>query len=305
MAYFPDTDYKKYLLPKRLIFLDLDGTIIPSTSAHGRRISIALRSYKQVQEFCQQHLQITELPEINQEQCSQWYREHGGPQGLFKRILKDSELPEELASCLGFYFNGIFSKRLTQYLQEDLAYDVVPEAHLKFLHELSKVSTMVLVSYRWQNQFEFQQSIERLKLTEQGLFGPNNAFAVGQPGSSSDGSKSRFVSSKWRHEIRAQRRLTSNIGKTFPPITLGDSIRDIHFTIDIGSIFFGVSETGEDSSQTLVNEFEKQSQQLHIRSRIFTSLDDKELQRRLLEECEGYMTEIVTLSESNTADLKP
>ena len=289
MPTFSDTDYEKFLLPKRLVFFDLDGTIIPSTSASGRRIAIAIAVYDQLREFSEKYLQVPELPEIDNEQCSKWYRHYDGPNGLINRVLEEIELAEELKKCLSFYFNGLFNQRLTQYLPEDLAHDTVPQEHFKFLHVLLEFATMILVSYRYQTEFGFLKSLELLKLDE--LFGPNNAFPVGQPGSSSDGSKSRFVGGKWRREIRAQRRLTSSMGKTFPPIVIGDSIRDIHFAIDIGGIFFGVSETGEASSKILLNEFEKQSNHLHIRSRVFSSLADKQLQGRLLEECQAYKEE--------------
>jgi phosphoglycolate phosphatase-like HAD superfamily hydrolase len=292
MSNFTDDDYRKYLLPRRLIFFDLDGTIIPSTAASGRRIAISMSTYNEVREFSRDSFQAPELPEIDEALCSEWYRSHGGPHGLIKRILKDTELPEEVKDCLSFYFNGLFNRRLTQYLQEDLKHDTVPESHLSFLHTLSEAASMILVSYRYQSQFEFLNSLEQLKLTENGLFGPNNAFAVGEPGTSSDGSKARFVGGMWRREIRAQRRLTSSIGKTFPPIIIGDSIRDIHFAVDTGGVFFGVSETGEDSPEMLLAEFKKQSGQLNIRSRVFSSLADEQLQRRLLEECEAYRNEI-------------
>ncbi len=156
---------------------------------------------------------------------------------------------------------------------------------------------MILVSYRYQSQFEFLTSLEDLKLSQDGLFGPNNAFAVGEPGTSSDGSKARFVGSMWRHEIRAQRRLTSDIGKTFPPIVIGDSIRDIHFAADIGGIFFGVSETGEDAHDVLVAEIKNQEENLNSRSRVFLSLADEQIQRRLIEECEAYAKTISTLHD--------
>lgn len=295
MASFSDTNYKKYLLPKRLIFLDLDGTIIPSTYPNGRRVAIALNTYNKIREFAHQHFRLPALLEIDENLCSKWYRSYDGPLGLINHILEENQLENEIKDCLSFYFTGLFNQRLTEYMPEDLAYDTVPEAHLDFLYTLSKISTMVLVSYRYQNQFEFLRSIKRLNLDRDGLFGPNNAFAVGNPGTSSDGSKSRFIGGKWRHEIRAQRRLTSVIGKTFPPIAIGDSIRDIHFAIDIGGIFFGVSETGEDSAKRLLAEFRKQGEQLHIRSRIFSSLADSELQSRLIEECEGYQNEIESL----------
>ena len=295
MSSFTDTDYKKYLLPKRLVFFALDGTIIPSTAASGRRIAISLSSYQQIKDFALQHFQIPEMPELTNEQCSNWYRENGGPQGLIQKVLEDISLSNEAKDCLSFYFNGIFNQRLTKYLREDLSHDKVPETHLSFLRDLSNKATMILVSYRYQSQFEFLSSLEDLELSESGLFGPNNAFAVGEPGTSSDGSKARFVGSMWRHEIRAQRRLTSDIGKTFPPIVIGDSIRDIHFAADIGGIFFGVSETGEDSHDILVGETKNQEDNLNSRSRVFPSLADEQLQRRLLEECEAYKETISIL----------
>lgn len=261
--------------------------------------AIALNVYNKVQEFAIHNLQATDLPTVNEQQCSKWYRKYGGQHGLIQRILKDAPLSDECKSCLAFYFDGLYKQQLTQYLPEDLAYDKVPEIHLEFLHTLSKVSTMVLISYRYQNQFEFMRSIEQLNLCQQGLFGLTNAFSVGKPGSSSDGSKSRFVSSKWRYEIRAQRRLTAANGQTFSPIAVGDSIRDIHFAIDIGGVFFGVSDTGEASAEILLAEFEKQKEQLHIRSRVFATLADNELQRHLLEECEAYMTEIAAFQDKS------
>ena len=153
--------------------------------------------------------------------CSEWYRNHGGPQGLINRVVQDSAVTDEVKDCLSFYFNGLFNRRLTQYLREDLKYDKVPYEHLEFLQTLGTEASMILVSYRYQTQFEFLRSLEELKLSQKGLFGPHNAFAVGEPGTSSDGSKARFVGSMWRREIRAQRRLTSEIGKTFPLSPLG------------------------------------------------------------------------------------
>ena len=220
--------------------------------------------------------------------CSEWYRNNGGPQGLINRILEDSSVADEIKDCLSFYFNGLFNRRLTQYLREDLKYDMVPDEHMEFLQTLGAEASIILVSYRYQTQFEFLQSLEELKLSHNGLFGPHNAFAVGEPGTSSDGSKARFVGSMWRREIRAQRRLTSAIGKTFPPVVVGDSIRDIHFAVDIGGIFFGVGDTGEDSSNTLLREIEHQDKKLHARSRVFRSLADEHLQKRLIEECKAY-----------------
>ena len=283
-----NSEYRQYLLPRRLVFFDLDGTIIPSTAASGRRIAISLSTYSMVKSFAQANFGLVGLPELDNELCSEWYRTHGGPQGLIGRILEDTQVTDEVKDCLGFYFNGLFNRRLTQYLREDLRYDTVPDEHLEFLQTLSPEASMILVSYRYQTQFEFLHSLEELKLSRNGLFGPHNAFAVGEPGTSSDGSKARFVGGIWRREIRAQRRLTSEIGKTFPPIIVGDSIRDIHFAVDVGGIFFGVGDTGEDSSGTLLKETKRQDKRLHARSRVFGSLADEHLQRRLLEECEAY-----------------
>ena len=283
-----NSEYRKYLLPKRLVFFDLDGTIIPSTAASGRRIAISLSTYSIVKRFAQTNFDLAELPEMDNELCSEWYRNNGGPQGLISRILQDSPVTDEVKDCLSFYFNGLFNRRLTQYLREDLKYDKVPDEHLEYLQSLNARASMILVSYRYQTQFEFLQSLDELKLSQNSLFGPHNAFAVGEPGTSSDGSKARFVGSMWRREIRAQRRLTSAIGKTFPPVVVGDSIRDIHFAVDIGGIFFGVGDTGEDSSDTLLREIKHQDRNLHARSRVFRSLADGHLQRRLSEECEDY-----------------
>ncbi len=283
-----NSEYRKYLLPKRLVFFDLDGTIIPSTAASGRRIAISLSTYSIVKRFAQTNFDLAELPEMDNELCSEWYRNNGGPQGLISRILQDSPVTDEVKDCLSFYFNGLFNRRLTQYLREDLKYDKVPDEHLEYLQSLNARASMILVSYRYQTQFEFLQSLDELKLSQNSLFGPHNAFAVGEPGTSSDGSKARFVGSMWRREIRAQRRLTSAIGKTFPPVVVGDSIRDIHFAVDIGGIFFGVGDTGEDSSDTLLGEIKHQDKNLHARSRVFRSLADEHLQRRLSEECEDY-----------------
>ena len=290
-----NSEYLKYLLPKRLVFFDLDGTIIPSTAASGRRIAISLSTYSKVKQFAQVNFGLTELPDMDKELCSEWYRTRGGPQGLINRVLNDTRVAFEVKDCLSFYFNGLFNRRLTQYLREDLKYDKVPEEHLEILQVMSSEASMILVSYRYQTQFEFLRSLKDLKLSKNGLFGPHNAFAVGEPGTSSDGSKARFVGSMWRREIRAQRRLTSETGKTFPPIVIGDSIRDIHFSIDVGGIFFGVGDTGEDSSDTLLAEIKHQDKNLHARPRVFSSLADKHLQKRLLEECEAYKQAIDSL----------
>ncbi|NKB36427.1 MAG: hypothetical protein GKR93_04555 [Gammaproteobacteria bacterium] len=290
-----DSNYADYLLPKRLIFFDLDGTLIPSTFASGRRIAISMSIYQQVKEFAQAIFRIDNLPELHEEECSNWYRSNGGPQGLIAEILSTCELSEEIADCLSFYFNGLFNRRLTQYLKEDLKHDRVPDEIIQFLEKLSEVASMILVSYRYQTQFEFLSSLEDLGLTNNSLFGPSNAFAVGEPGTSSDGSKSRFVGKMWRREIRAQRRLTSEIGKTFPPLIVGDSIRDIHFAVDVGGIFFGVSETGEASNDAMVKEIKHQESNLSSRSRVFKSLLDEKLQIRILEECAAYQETIKAL----------
>lgn len=296
MPTFSDTDYKKYLLPRRLIFFDLDGTIIPSTSASGRRVAIALSTYGQIRDFAQSSLGLDCLPQVcDKEQCSEWYRQYGGAQGLIKQILCGTALNEDIKDCLSYYFTGLFNRRLTEYHEVDLQYDWVPAAHMEFLLTLAEQAFMLLVSYRYQTQFDFLTSLETLGLTKAGLFGPNNAFAVGGPSSSSDGSKSRFVGSMWSHEIRAQRRLVSNIGKTFPPIVVGDSVRDLHFAVDIGGIFFGVYQTGEDSQETLLAEIKHLENSLNTRSRIFPSLSDEPLQRRLIEECEAYREAVKTL----------
>ncbi|MFQ5659255.1 MAG: HAD family hydrolase [Gammaproteobacteria bacterium] len=295
MTSFSDTSYKKYLLPRRLVFFDLDGTIIPSTGATGRRIAIALSTYREIKEFAQSILELDGFPEIDEEQCSDWYRRHGGESGLIREILHHVELSENVKDCLTFYFTGVFNRRLTQYDAADLQFDTIPDAHIEFLQSLSEQASMILVSFRYQTQFDFLTSLESLGLARAGLFGPHNAFAVGGPGASSDGSKSRFVGSMWRREIRAQRRLTSDIGKTFPPIIIGDSIRDIHFAVDIGGIFFGVSETGEASREILLTEIKELEDSLNTRSRVFPSLADTEMQRRLFEECAAYRETIKTL----------
>ncbi len=292
-----DPDYKKYLLPKRLVFFDLDGTIIPSTNAAGRRVAISISCYEQVLIFAKKHLQLTALPALTEDKCSEWYRSHGGPKGLIKRILQETPVTDEIKDCLSDYFNGLFTRRLTKYLRDDLEYDSVPEAHIQFLAEFASISSMVLVSYRYQSQFDFLNSVDKLGLGRNGIFGPHNAFAVGAPGTSSDGSKARFVGAMWRNEIRAQRRLTAANGKTFPPVVIGDSIRDVHFAVDIGGIFFGVSETGEDSRTTLVAEIKEQADKLNLntRSRVFDSLASPELQQRLVEESEQYRSALGSL----------
>ena len=298
MSAFSDKNYRKFLLPKRLIFFDLDGTIIPSTSATGRRIAIALSTYRIIRDFARSVFNIDNLPEVSNEvQCSEWYRKYGGAHGLIRQILSATGLQEDVKDCLGFYFVGLFNRRLTQYHEMDLQYDWVPGSHMDFLETLAGQASMMLVSYRYQTQFDFLTSLETLGLTKGGLFGPNNAFAVGGPGTSSDGSKSRFVGSMWRNEIRAQSGLISDIGKTFPPIVVGDSIRDIHFSADIGAVFFGVSETGEDSQEILLAEIRNMEDSLNTRSRIFPSLANEQLQRRLLEECAAYRETIKKLND--------
>lgn len=244
MSSFQDTDYKKYLLPKRLIFFDLDGTIIPSTAASGRRIAIAMSCYDTIKTFMADNFNITDAPSMSETQCSDWYKEFSGPLGLIRHVLAEVNSSEQIKDCISHYFSGLFSARLTEYNEADLDYDSVPEEHMEFMYRINEEASILLISYRYQTQFDFLSSLEKLGLTEKGLFGPHNAFAVGGPGTSSDGSKSRFVGSMWRKEIRAQRRLTSDIGKRFSPIVIGDSIRDIHFAVDTGCIFFGVSETG-------------------------------------------------------------
>jgi hypothetical protein len=281
-------EYRKHLLPNRLIFFDLDGTIIPSTAASGRRVAISQSTYESVKNFALANFEEEKLPELDNTLCSEWYRDHGGPQGLIGQVLTNTGYSDEIKDCLSFYFNGLFNRRLTKYLQEDLKYDTVPDSHLNFLKSINTDSIMILVSYRYQSQFDFLTSLSELGLTSGNLFGPNNAFAVGAPGTSSDGSKARFVGTMWRNEIRAQRRLRLDNGKTFPPLVIEDSIRDIHFAVDIGGIFFGVGDTGENSRATLLEEIEKQSNNLNTRSRVFSSLADKNLQRRLIEECRDY-----------------
>ena len=290
-------DYKKYLLPKRLLFFDLDGTIIPSTAASGRRIAISQSTYENVREFANQHFDIDELPELDNETCSEWYRNNGGPQGLIRQVLGKTNFSEDINDCLSFYFNGLFNRRLTKYLKEDLSYDSVPDSHLEFLKSLNNDSVMILVSYRYQSQLDFISSLGALGLTNNNLFGSNNAFAVGEPGTSSDGSKARFVGTMWRNEIRAQRRLVSDIGKTFPPIVIGDSIRDIHFAADIGAIFFGVSETGEYPGEILLEEINKLATQLSSESRVFPSIADESFQEQILKECEYYRQAVQSVIE--------
>ena len=139
-------------------------------------------------------------------------------------------------------------------------------------------------------------SLEYIGLTKNGLFGPHNAFSVGGPSSSPDGSKARFVGKMWRREIRVQRRLTSDSGKTFPPFMIGDSIRDTHFAADSGGIFFGVCETGIDSRQVFIDEMKELGNDLDSNSRVFPSLADPELQAILHSECESYIQALKKLS---------
>jgi len=297
MTTFIDNTYRTYLLPKRLIFFDLDGTIIPSTNATGRRIAIAIHSYEKLRLVAKENLNIKNLPELNNEDCSQWHSEHGGPLGLIKHVLRDTKLDENIKECLSFYFNGLFNKRLEQYHADDLKFDTVNDSSLEFVQSLADVASLILVSYRYQPQREFYDSLEAVGLTKKGLFGPHNAFAVGGPSSSADGSKARFVGRMWRREIRAQRRLTSETGKTFPPFMIGDSIRDLHFAADSGGIFFGVSATGVDSKSALISEIKELGNDLDTNSRIFPSIEDPELQNTLYTECEAYIEALNYLPE--------
>lgn len=304
MPVFTDADYRQYLLPKRLVFFDLDGTIIPSTSTGGRRVAIAISTYESLISFSKKHFNITKFPVLEKEQCSLWYRKYSGPAGLIKRILSETELPDEVVDCLSHYFVGLFNYRLTQYNKDDLEYDSVPKDHINFLSSLAEIATLILVSYRYQTQFDFLQSLEELGLTQEGLFSPENAFAVGGPGTSSDGSKSRFVGSMWRREIRAQRRLMTDSGESFPPFAIGDSTRDIHFSVDIGGIFLGVSETGENNADSLNKEIGKMGKNLHTDSNVFPSLADKNIQQYLLSECQSYIDTIQHLDDFNTSEDK-
>jgi len=45
------------------------------------------------------------MPVLDEEQCSNWYRANGGPQGLIKKILEDVNLSDDEKDCPGFYFN--------------------------------------------------------------------------------------------------------------------------------------------------------------------------------------------------------
>ena len=289
MSSFIDNTYRTYLLPKRLVFFDLDGTIIPSTNADGRRIAIALYAYEKVRKAANEYFKIENLPNLNKEDCSVWLREQGGPLGLIKYTLRDLVIDQDIKECMCFYFNGLFNKRLEQYHISDLKHDNVPESYLEFIHSLTDIASLILVSYRYQPQRDFYSSLEAVGLTQNGLFGPHNAFSVGGPNSSADGSKARFVGKMWRREIRAQRRLTSDTGKTFPPFMVGDSIRDMHFAADSGGIFLGVSETGVDSKQTLINEMKDLESNLNSNSRVYSSISNPKLQNYLQTECQAYL----------------
>jgi phosphoglycolate phosphatase-like HAD superfamily hydrolase len=297
MSTFIDNTYRTYLLPKRLVFFDLDGTIIPSTNSSGRRIAIAIHAYEKLRNVAEDNLGIKNLPDLDKEQCSQWHREHGGPLGLIKHVLRNCDLSDDLVECLGFYFHGLFNKRLEEYNRNDLKYDVVPDAYLEFLHALSDVASLVLISYRYQPQRDFLTSLQAVNLTNDGLFGPHNAFSVGGPSSSSDGSKARFVGKRWRREIRAMRRLTSDTGKSFPPYMVGDAIRDAHFAADTGGVFLGVAETGVDSKQKHINEIKELGNDLDSNSRVFSSIGESELQNILHSECEAYIEALKHLPE--------
>ncbi|MDH3609948.1 MAG: hypothetical protein OEQ24_12005 [Gammaproteobacteria bacterium] len=299
MTTFIDNTYRPYLLPKRLVFFDLDGTIIPSTNAMGRRIAIAINSYEKLRTVAKEKLDIHYLPELDNEDCSQWHREHGGPKGLIKHVFRDVQLDADVKECLAFYFNGLFNERLEQYHPNDLKYDVISESSLQFVQSIAEVASVILVSYRYQPKRDFYNSLDAIGLTKNGLFGTHNAFAVGGPSSSADGSKARFVGKMWRREIRAQRRLTSETGKTFPPFMIGDSIRDLHFAADSGGVFLGVSETGVDSKQTLINEIKELGGDLDTNSRVFPSIEDSELQNILFTECEAYIKALKYMSEEN------
>ncbi|NNC68140.1 MAG: hypothetical protein HKN83_08920 [Gammaproteobacteria bacterium] len=299
MTTFIDNTYRPYLLPKRLVFFDLDGTIIPSTNAMGRRIAIAINSYEKLRTVAKEKLDIHYLPDLDNEDCSQWHREHGGPKGLIKHVFRDVQLDADVKECLAFYFDGLFNERLEQYHPNDLKYDVISESSLQFVQSIAEVASVILVSYRYQPKRDFYNSLDAIGLTKNGLFGTHNAFAVGGPSSSADGSKARFVGKMWRREIRAQRRLTSETGKTFPPFMIGDSIRDLHFAADSGGVFLGVSETGVDSKQTFINEIKELGGDLDTNSRVFPSIEDSELQNILFTECEAYMEALKYMFEEN------
>lgn len=297
MTTFIDNTYRPYLLPKRLVFFDLDGTIIPSTNATGRRIAIAINSYEKLRNVAKEKLDIHNLPDLDNDECSRWHGEHGGPLGLIKHVLRETKLDDDVKECLGFYFNGLFSKRLEQYHPDDLKFDIISDSSIQFVQSLADVATIVLVSYRYQPKRDFYNSLDAIGLTKNSLFGTHNAFAVGGPSSSADGSKARFVGKMWRREIRAQRRLTSETGKTFPPFMIGDSIRDLHFAADSGGIFLGVSDTGVDSKQALINEIKELGDDLDTNSRVFPSIEDPELQNTLIAECEAYIEALKYMSE--------
>jgi len=182
---------------------------------------------------------------------------------------------------------------------DDLKFDVITDSSLQFVQSLAEVATLILVSYRYQPKRDFYNSLDAIGLIKNGLFGTHNAFAVGGPSSSADGSKARFVGKMWRREIRAQRRLTSETGKTFPPYMIGDSIRDLHFAADSGGVFFGVSETGVDSRQALLNEIKELGGDLDTNSRVFPSIEDPELQNILFSECEAYLDAIKHMPEED------
>jgi len=299
MTTFIDNTYRPYLLPKRLVFFDLDGTIIPSTNVMGRRIAIAMNSYEKLRAVAKEKLDIHDLPDLDKEDCSQWHRDHGGPKGLIKHVFRDVQLDTDVKECLAFYFNGLFNERLEQYHPDDLKFDIISDSSLQFVQSLAEIATVLLVSYRYQPKRDFYTSLEAIGLTKNGLFGTHNAFAVGGPSSSADGSKARFVGKMWRREIRAQRRLTSETGKTFPPFMIGDSIRDLHFAADAGGVFLGVSETGVDSKRALINEIKELGGDLDTNSRVFPSIEDSELQNILFTECEAYIQALKYMSEEN------
>ncbi len=57
-----------------------------------------------------------------------------------------------------------------------------------------------------------------------------------------------------------------------------------------------MSETGEDSQETQLAEIKRLKDNLNTRSRVFPSLANDQLQRRLLEECNAYRETIKTLN---------
>ena len=79
--------------------------------------------------------------------------------------------------------------------------------------------------------------------------------------------------------------MTPDIGKIFPPILIVDSIGDVYVAINIGGIFFRVSETGEYSRETLLIEVKNMSDDSSSRSHVFNSLTDEKLKKHFLEEC--------------------